>query len=107
MVAGSVHQYPRGSDGDCLRRTASNVVMRTNCGYALRRTRTQRSQGALQHLPPPLTKPRRCQPAWLTPRRRGRRPLANLRQRHRFAGPTGYGDHFKGSTGKRGRCATS
>ncbi|KAL3219337.1 hypothetical protein MRX96_030483 [Rhipicephalus microplus] len=50
MVAGSGHQYPRGSDGDCVYAgTASNVVMWTNCGCALRRTRTQCSQGALQH----------------------------------------------------------
>ncbi|KAL3209274.1 hypothetical protein MRX96_009266 [Rhipicephalus microplus] len=84
MVAGSGHQYPRGSGWRLwLCRTASNVVMRTNCGCALRRTRTRHSQGALQHPPPPLTKPRRCQPAWLTPRRRGRRPLANLRHRRR------------------------
>ncbi|KAL3250366.1 hypothetical protein MRX96_055536 [Rhipicephalus microplus] len=100
-------EYPRGSDGDCAYagRRATSSCESTAAAHP-EGVEHGAARGALQHPPPPLTKPRRCQPAWLTPRRQGRRPLANLKHRHRFAGPTGYGDHLNGSTGKRGRCAT-
>ncbi|KAL1467439.1 hypothetical protein MTO96_042180 [Rhipicephalus appendiculatus] len=61
-------------------------------------TRRRHSQRAPQH-PPPLTKPRPSQAAWLAVLRRDPPHLPNLRHHRRFTGPTGYGGHLKGSTG--------